>query len=129
MTTTSMDSTVEPLDPELVRAMYAVAVDRAAATDAWLGYVRARYPEAIDVLAHAAMTDVVLDLLVRSGHLTDADAADQRRSASEREPQVPAEIWSTIASVRQMLETLERYADDGAGLVLLEDDDVVRQAS
>jgi hypothetical protein len=129
MTTTSMDTTVEPLDPELVRAMYAVAVDRVPSTDAWLGYVRARHPDAIDILAHAAMTDVVLDLLVRSGHLSHADAADQRRSASEPAPHVPAEIWSTIGSVRQMLETLERYAGNRADVVLLDEEDVVRQAS
>jgi hypothetical protein len=126
-----MDVTMEPLDPELVSTMYAVVVDRVPATEAWLGFLRARHPEAIEALAQAAMTDLALDLLVANGDLTPSEAAEQRRAASDPESEVPADVWSSIVNLKRTLETLEVYLpDEPSDILLLEEPEaIVRRAS
>jgi hypothetical protein len=101
------DISVDPLDPELVSAMLAVSLDRVSPTDAWLGYLRARHPEAVEALAKAAMTDMALDLMVAHGDITSTDALQQRAAAAESASQiVPDGTWERIAKLKQSLERL-----------------------
>ena len=107
-----MEDEIDPLDPASVAAMIAVVVEGVSPDDAWIDYVRSRYPEAAEELAALAMTDVALELLVSRGHLLRSEARYQRRAASARAAgRVRRDVWREIHRMKRLLERLDGLED------------------
>ena len=107
---------------EAVRAMFDV-VRGMPPTEAWLRYLRARHPEAVDLLARAAMTDMALELLVDHGRLSREEAASQRSEAAERAARMlPAREWQEIREISTILEELAEVVRSEAAIIDLDDD-------
>jgi hypothetical protein len=91
---------------EAVHAMFSV-VQGTSPTDAWLEYLRARHPDAVDVLARAAMADMAIDLLDEHGDLTLEQALAERAEIAEATSRiVRAEGWREIREIAHILEEL-----------------------
>ena len=111
---------------EAVHAMFNV-VQGMSPTDAWLGYLRARHPDAVDVLARAAMTDLAIDLLVDHGDMPLDDALAQRAEVAEAASRmVPPAEWREIREIAHILEELgdeDGRTDTDADVIVLTDRD------
>jgi hypothetical protein len=106
---------------DAVRAMFDV-VQGMSSTDAWLRYLRARHPDAVDVLARAAMTDMAIELLVEHGDLSRDEAVAQRAEAEEMAARLlPARDWNEIRQISQILEELAEVCQADAEIVDLND--------
>ena len=106
---------------DAVRAMFDV-VQGMSPTDAWLRYLRTRHPEAVDVLARAAMTDLAIELLVDHGALSREDAMSQREEAAETAARMlPSHEWTEIRQISQILEELDDVVRAEATIIDLDD--------
>jgi hypothetical protein len=102
-----MDAKADPLDPDAVVAMFAVA-EGTASMDAWLEYVRAHHPTIVDVLATAAMTEMAIDLLHGCGDITHEEAVMQRReAATTAAAMLPPGALRQVLALKQRLETMQ----------------------
>jgi hypothetical protein len=102
---------------DAVRAMFDV-VQGMTPTEAWLRYLRARHPDAVDVLARAAMTDMAIELLVDHGDLTREDAMSQRAEAAELAARMlPGHEWHEIREISQILEELAEVVRADAAII------------
>jgi hypothetical protein len=118
-----MPEIIEPFEPDAVAAMYAVVAEGDSATDAWLGFLRARHPGAVDALARAAMASVALDLLVANGDMSVEEASRQMLdAATSAADAVSEDVWASVVRFREVLEVLERHAA-ASGVVRIEDDE------
>jgi hypothetical protein len=114
-----LDEPSQAPSAEAVQAMFAV-VQGMAPTDAWLGYLRARHPAAVDVLAKAAMTDLALDLLVEHHDLSTHDAVRQREEAAQTAANMLApHEWNEIREIAVILEELGATFGEDADVVVL----------
>lgn len=118
-----MPEITEPFEPDAVAAMYAVVAQGDSATDAWLGFLRARHPAAVDALARAAMASVALDLLVANGDMSIEEASRQMLdAAASAADEVSEDVWASVVRLREILEVLERHAAS-SGVVHIDDED------
>jgi hypothetical protein len=118
-----MPQITEPFEPDAVAAMYAVVAEGDSATDAWLDFLRARHPTAIDALSRAAMASVALDLLVANGDMSVEEASHQMLDAATSAANAVSEdVWASVVRFREILEVLERHAAS-SGVVRIDEED------
>ena len=116
-----VDERPETTSVDAVRAMFDV-VQGMPPTEAWLRYLRARHPEAVDLLARAAMTDMALELLVDHGDLSREEASTQRaEAAAVATRMLSAQEWAEIRGISQVLEELAEVAGADAAVIDLND--------
>jgi hypothetical protein len=109
-----MDISVDPLDTDIVGAMFSVIVDGASSVDVWLDYVRAHHPKVVDVLARAAMSDIAIEILVDHGDLTKEEAVWQRQAAAETASRMlPPGALRDVLKLKETLEMMESYLSRG----------------
>jgi hypothetical protein len=107
----------DPIDPDAVAAMYAVS-EGGSATDAWLGYLRARHPDAVSALARAAIASIALDLLVSNGDIPVEHASREMiEAAAAATDAVGEDVWVSAVRIRDILELLERNAADSSVMI------------
>ena len=117
-----VDELFESPSTDGVRAMFDV-VQGIPPAEAWLRYLRARHPEAVDLLARAAMTDMAIELLVEHGRLTREEASSQRSEAAEAAARMlPAEEWNEIREISTVLEELAEVVRADAAIIDLNED-------
>ena len=118
-----MPETTHLFEADEVAVMYAVSEGQSA-TDAWLDYLRARYPEAIDALARAAMASIALDLLVSNGDMTIEEASRQMiDAATSATAAVGEEVWISAVRMRDVLQLLERRTAESSVLIDVREDE------
>ena len=118
---TDVDERLETTSTDAVRAMFDV-VQGMPPTEAWLRYLRARHPHAVDLLARAAMTDMAIELLADQGSLSRDEASTQRAEAAEAAARMlPAREWTEIRGISQVLEELAEVAAGDAAIIDLND--------
>jgi hypothetical protein len=116
-----VDDRLETTSTDAVRAMFDV-VQGMPPTEAWLRYLRARHPKAVDLLARAAMTDMAIELLVDVGSVSHDEASTQRAEAAEAAARMlPAHEWTEIRGISQVLEELAEAASADAAVIDLND--------
>jgi len=116
-----VDDRLESPSTDAVRAMFDV-VQGMPPTEAWLRYLRAAHPEAVDLLARVAMTDMAIELLVDHGDLTHDEASSERAAAAAAAARMlPAPEWNEIRAISTVLEELAEVVHAEAAIIDLND--------
>src|SRR3954451_12332641 len=116
-----IDERLDATSTDAVRAMFDV-VQGMPPTEAWLRYLRARHPDAVDLLARAAMSDMASELLVEQGTLSHDEASAQRAEAADAAARMlPSHEWTEIRGISQVLEELAEVAAADAAIIDLND--------